>query len=56
MKYEVLSPVEHNGTPYEEGSQVSMTEDCAAALVAAGVLRVLEAAAGDGRKTRSGEG
>lgn len=55
-KHEVLSPLEHDGTRYEEGAMVNLPEDCAAALVAAGVLRVLEAVAAEGRKARSGEG
>ncbi len=55
MKYHVLSPVEHDGARYEEGSQVAMAEDSAAALLAAGVLQAMEAVASEARKSR-GEG
>lgn len=42
-KYVVaLGPVNHDGTDYKEGSELSLPEDAAAALVAVGVIQQLE--------------
>jgi len=42
-KYAVTNgPVEHDGTIYEQGSELSLAEDAAAALVAAGVIQQVE--------------
>lgn len=42
-KYVVATgPVDHDGTIYEEGSELSLTEDAAAALVAVGVIQQVE--------------
>ena len=39
QSYIVLSPLDHDGTRYEEGQSVSLPEDAAAALMAVGVVR-----------------
>lgn len=55
-KHEVLSPVEHDGALYGEGSMITLSDDDASALLAAGVLKVVEAVASEVKKARSGEG
>ena len=55
-KHEVLSPVEHDGALYGEGSMITLSDDAASALLAAGVLKVVEAVASEVKKARSGEG
>ena len=43
-KYVVTTgPVNHDGTVYEEGSELSLPEGTAAALVAVGVVQEVEA-------------
>ncbi len=47
-KYVVSTgPVNHDGTVYEEGSELSLSEDTAAALLAVGVIQEVS----KGRKT-----
>ena len=56
MAHKVLSPVEHDGTRYEEGAMISLPEDAAAALLVAGVLEMVETVASDAKKSRGGDG
>lgn len=48
MKVNALSPIEHDGKPYEAGDALDVSEKDAKALIAAGVA---EAAAG-GKKAK----
>ena len=43
QSYTVLSPVDHDGTRYEEGQSVALSEEAAAALLAVGVVEQAEA-------------
>lgn len=50
----IQGPVDHDGARYEEGAEISLPEDAAAALVAVGVLQVIEEAA-KARKPAAGD-
>ena len=43
QSYTVLSPVDHDGTRYEEGQSAALPEDAAVALLAVGVVEQAEA-------------
>ena len=50
MKYIVLvGPVDHDGVRYEEGEEISLQGDEAAALVAVGAVRVAKVASKDSK-------
>lgn len=48
----VIGPVEHDGTVYREGEELSLSDDAAAALAAVGVIGEAEQPA----KSRKGAG
>jgi hypothetical protein len=52
-EYTVLSCVDHNGTRYEPGQEITLAEDAAAALLAVGVI---EKAEDQKSRTKSGPG
>jgi hypothetical protein len=41
----LMGPVDHDGTRYEEGAELPLSIDAAAALVAVGVAREVQSAA-----------
>lgn len=47
----LLGPVEHDGAIYEDGAELNLSGDAAAALVAAGALEAVQAAAKGGKAT-----
>lgn len=48
----VIGPVEHDGTVFQEGEELSLGDDAAAALVAVGVISEVE----QSTKSRKGAG
>lgn len=46
----ILGPVEHDGTVYQDGEDLTLAGDAAAALIAVGVIEAVE----EVRKSRAG--